>query len=90
MGDLVTANFYETSAPPRKAAAVTKSDSADLPQVIRGFVVGTTGDVKVTFADDADGSSVTLPKMVAGVVHPGIIKRIWSTGTEPTSIIGLW
>lgn len=79
-------NFYESAAPPSSAFTVTKSDSADLPQVIRGFIVGTVGDVKVTFIDD---TQVTLPNMAPGVVHPGIIKRIWSTGTEPTEIIGL-
>lgn len=79
---------HQPDAPAHGAFLVTLSDTEDLPRYIRGFIVATAGDVKITPVDD--GVPVVLPDMVAGCVHPVGAKRIWSTGTEPTTIIGLY
>jgi hypothetical protein len=68
------------------AATVTKSDTVELPNVTRGLLVGSIGDVKVTFLG---GHTVTLFNLAAGVIHPVRVTQVWSTGTEPTEIVAL-
>jgi hypothetical protein len=66
--------------------AITPSDSADIPNgMIRGFYVAVAGDVKCTMGD---GAVCTWPALSAGVPHPIQAKRIWSTGTTATGIVG--
>lgn len=68
--------------------AVTPADGTDLPGgLCRAFNVGVTGNVKVTFEN---GSTDTLVGLVAGVVQPYQVKRIWSTGTTATSISAIY
>lgn len=78
--------FNERGSPPRDGFDVTPDDDTDLPKLIRGFVVAVAGDVDVTFEG---GGRVTLPSMVAGVVHPGIIRRIHAENTTADGIVGL-
>ena len=65
---------------PEDAAAVTPSDTVDLPQFSVIFVGG-GGNVKVT---TAQGSAVTFSGMNAGSVIPVRVRRVWSTGTTAT------
>ena len=65
---------------PEDAAAVTPSDTVDLPQFSVIFVGG-AGNVKVT---TAQGSAVTFSGMNAGSVIPVRVRRVWSTGTTAT------
>lgn len=67
--------------------AITTSDSTDLPARTRGLIVTAAGDVKVTFYD---GTTVTLPALVAGVIHPVCVRRVWSTSTTATGIVGVY
>lgn len=68
--------------------AVTLSDSIDLADgVCRGFNVGVTGNVKVSYED---GSTDTLVGLAAGVPQPYRVKRFWSTGTTATSISAIY
>lgn len=62
-----------------------RSDSVDLPRAVRG-VYATSGDLKVT---TIDGSVVTFSAFGGGIL-PIEIKRLWSTGTTATSVIGLY
>lgn len=71
---------------PSSASEITTSDTVDLSTYTLGIYIGSEGDVKVM---TTDGSVVTFKSMVAGVVYPLQIKRIYSTGTTATSIIGL-
>lgn len=78
------------SDPARFAAAVTPSDSTDLPNgVAVAFYVGVTGDVAVTFADMDDGTSVVVKAAPVGD-RPYQVKRIWATGTTATNILALY
>lgn len=65
---------------PEDAAAVTPSDTTDLPQFSVIFVGG-AGNVKVT---TAQGSAVTFSGINAGSVIPVRVRRVWSTGTTAT------
>jgi len=68
------------------AFAITPDDNTDLSLLARGIYVGTSGDLKVTMADN---TTVTFGSIAAGVVHPIAVKRVWSTGTSASGIKGL-
>ena len=80
----------------RRAAAVTPSDTANIPSVSsedgsgnNGCVlyVGGAGDVKVlTVGRD----EVTFTGILAGTFIPVQVLRVYSTGTTATSIVALW
>ncbi len=73
------------SGPPVEASDVTPSDSADLSVFPRGLWVGVSGNVRVGFLR---GSAVTLVG-VQGLI-PGVIKRVYATGTTATNIVALY
>jgi len=62
------------------------SDSTDLPgfQLYRGIFVGVAGNVKM---NDHDGNTVVIAAPIG--VLPMRPRRIWSTGTTATGILGL-
>lgn len=64
-------------------AAVTPSDSVDLPFIPRTLYVSVAGSVKVTMMD---GSVDTYPNLIAGR-HPIRATRVWATGTTATGIV---
>ena len=70
--------------PIENAYTATLSDDLDLPWTSRAIMVATAGNVKIT---TATGDTVTLPALTAGVWHWIRARRIWSTGTAPTTII---
>jgi len=76
------------SAPPVSGFAITPRDGSDLAVPTRGIYVGVAGDIKVTFLNDDDGTSVTLKSVPVGF-HSLMVKRVWSTGTAATNMIGL-
>lgn len=73
--------------PAASAIAVTPSDSADLSVFTRGIYVGTGGDLVVT---TVNGQTVTFKNLAGGMVHPICAKRIWSTNTTATDILGVY
>lgn len=76
--------------PVRFGAAVTPSDTVDLPNgVCVAFYPGVTGDVAVTMADMDDGTNVVLKACAVGE-RPYQCKRIWATGTTATNIVALY
>lgn len=74
-------NLSDTYA--TRAVVATKSDTVN--ELYPGFVyVGTSGDVKCT---TLDGDDVLFKAIAAGVVHPILVKRVWSTGTDAVDIL---
>jgi hypothetical protein len=71
-------------SPSLGAVAVTPSDTQDLEDFSRGLYLGVGGDVKVTMYD---GTIVLRKNMIAGMIHPICVKRVWSTGTTATDIV---
>lgn len=69
------------------AFAITKNDSTNLAHTTRGLYVGASGDVKI---DTSRGDTVTLVGLAAGVIHPIAAKKVYSTGTSATGIIGFY
>lgn len=71
----------------RKAFAITPNDNADLATFTRGLYVGVSGDVSVILIDDS--AAVTFVGLAAGIVHPIAAKRVRSSATTATSIVGV-
>lgn len=68
------------------AAAVSKSDSEDLPNA--GLVyVGGTGNIACT---TVGGDDVTFSGIPAGTILPVLIKRVKSTNTTATNMVALY
>lgn len=74
---------------PGDAFSITPNDSADLPNIAVVYVggFGTTGAVKVT---TAQGTDVTFLGVPAGAVLPVQVRRVWSTGTTATNLLGIF
>jgi len=74
--------------PATRAAAITPADSDFADGVIyRALYVGTGGSLSVRLADD-DGN-VTLTNVANGTLLRIAVKRVNSTGTTASGIVGL-
>lgn len=80
-------NVLSIQSPISRGFAVTPSDSVDLSIYTRGIYVGVTGNVKVT---TVGGDTITFVGLAAGIIHPIQAKRIFSTLTTATSIVGVY
>lgn len=78
--------MVEYGAQAGRAATISPDDNSDIPTTI-GIYVGTSGDLKV---DMADGSTVTLVGLAAGVCHPIRVRRVYEAGTDADDIVGLY
>ena len=60
------------------------SDTVDLPRITRCIWVGVAGNVRVLYAND------TVPVTLVGVQgqKSGAFRRIYSTGTTASNIVG--
>lgn len=63
---------------------ITPSDSTDLTDALRMLIVGVGGDVKITDTRDVTG----VFTLEAGN-YPIRVKRVWSTGTTATGLVGV-
>jgi hypothetical protein len=76
-----------------RAAAVTPSDTVNIPAVTGGtnngcvLYVGGTGTLKVT---TIGGDDVTFTGVPTGTFIPVHVVKVWATGTSATSIVALW
>lgn len=86
-------DFTETGSgyeqPARRLVTIAPNNSVDLAQPVRGIYVGGTGDLNVVAIDDADGATQTLSAVPQGTFVPITTKRVMSTGTTATLLIGL-
>jgi hypothetical protein len=88
MPDSYANHAQSLTGPLTRAFSITPHDSNDLAQTTRGLYVGVAGNVRVILAGDTD--AVTLTGLAAGMVHPFRVKRVLSTSTTATSIVGLY
>jgi hypothetical protein len=71
-----------------KLVPITKSDSTDLTSSnIRMLWIGGAGDVAVIASDDS--AAVTIASVAAGTLLRIAVKKVMSTNTTATNIIGL-
>lgn len=76
----------DTSDPVPHAAAVTPSDTVNLPEITTALYIGVAGNVQVTMMD---GAVVLFSNFAAGW-QPIRVSRVWNTGTTATNIIAVW
>lgn len=67
------------------AAAISPSDTVDLPKAARAIYVGGAGNISVIMMS---GETVTFNSVPVGIL-PIKVKRIRSTGTTATNMIAL-
>lgn len=86
-----------TSEPPKgilEAASrcflITPHATNELAYVTRGISFGTAGALEVVL--EGDTNSVVIPSgaLAAGVIHPLRVKRVVSTGTTASGIVGYY
>lgn len=77
-----------------RAAAVTPSDTANIPSVSGGtndegciLYIGGTGNVKVR---TIGGDDVVFAAVPAGTTLQVRVLRVFATGTAATNIVALW
>lgn len=75
------------TTPATKVAAVTPSDSTDLPDgVCRCLLVGTAGTATIL---DAEGNQTTLVPLIAGY-NPIMVRRVFNTALTAANIKALY
>ncbi len=84
-----TFSNYSTgiSGPAGSAFAITKSDVTVFAQPTRALFIGGAGAVSVRMLDQA---TVTFAAIPAGTTIPIRVDKVLSTGTDATSIVGLY
>jgi hypothetical protein len=75
------------SDPAVSFAAVTASDTVDLPVVCRALYIGGAGNL---VAVSSAGDAVTFTAVQAGSILPVQAKRVNATGTTATNIVALY
>lgn len=81
-------SFYTSLSDPTSSGFnITPSDSDELSYVTRGVTVTGAGTMKVDFADMGENISVYASP---GSPLPIRIKKVYSTGTTATGIVGLF
>lgn len=71
------------NSPPSHLAAITPSDTADLPDASRGLNVAGSGTVRLTTV----GGDTATVYIAAGIVFPVRATRIWASQTTATGIV---
>lgn len=71
-----------------RASAITPNNTTVYEQPTRGIYVGGGGNMTVDMADG--GTSVLFVALLAGVVYPFQVTRVYSTGTTATNLVALY
>lgn len=71
-----------------RASTLPTSDSTIFEQPTRGIYVGVGGNMTVDMADG--GTAVLFVNLLAGVVYPFQVTRVYSTGTSATNLVALY
>jgi len=83
----MTRSAISSSSTATEAYEITPDDDNDLAVPTRGIYVGVSGDLKV---DMVDVGTVTFVELASGMIHSISAKRVYSTGTDAASILGLY
>jgi hypothetical protein len=76
-----------SDGPATGGVSVTPSDTVALPKTVRAFYVGGEGDISVLMPE---GMELTLVGVPSGTVLPIAARRVNSTGTTATDLIGFY
>jgi hypothetical protein len=84
MADPYLGTGSDLLGPAANAAAVTPSDTANLPTSSKRLWVGTAGNVKVT---TVGGSTVTYDNVPSGAYLQVRAQQVFATGTTASNIV---
>jgi hypothetical protein len=79
---------YQASFSAKNAAAISPSDSTDLPNVASAIYLGVAGDITVNMA--GTGTAILFKAVPVGTVLQGQFARVKATGTTATNLIELY
>lgn len=85
--DTSTSNVPSGVDPARQFVAITPSNSTDLDALTKAVYVGGAGNL---VAVDWAGNTCTFTGVLAGTVLPIRVRRINSTSTTATNLVGLY
>ena len=76
--------------PATGGVSISPSDSVvfEAEAIPKALYIGGAGNLRVMFADDS--VAVTITNVAAGSVYPFKVKRVYSTSTTATGIVGLF
>ena len=77
--------YLNASNPGDDAFPITPNDGADLAEPVRALLIGTAGALSVV---TLTGTTRTFPGVPVGLFPIGV-RRVRSTGTTATNIIGI-
>lgn len=86
VADIWDGRGQSVDSPAKRAFAITLSDS-DQSIATRAIYVGSGGDIKV---DTVDGDTVTFTAVPQGTILPIRARRVYSTGTTASSLVGMY
>lgn len=87
MADVYAHTTPGLSSPAIDGSMIVPSDATDLAHVTRALYVGSGGEIA---AQLASGSVVTLSAVPGGALLPLRVRRVMSTGTSASGLVGLW
>ncbi|KQU53218.1 hypothetical protein ASG67_10440 [Sphingomonas sp. Leaf339] len=91
MPDPFAGVFSGVSDPGERAAAITPSDTADLPETPKSLYVGTGGDIAMIGDNEPSGSVPVIWRNVpAGAIVPFRPRRIRATDTTAADIVAIY
>ena len=73
--------------PIESAFVVTPDDNTDLIRDTRGVYVGSSGDLRVDLVGEV---TTVFSGLAAGIIHPIRVRKVYSTGTDAASILGVY
>jgi hypothetical protein len=77
----------DLSDPADHAEALTPSDTTTLGETPSALWIGGGGDLRVTMMG---GAVITYAAVPDGTWMPIRVRRVWSTGTTASDIVGVW
>lgn len=82
------ANDHESLSSPKGGAfSITPNDSADLAIGATAIYIGSDGNITV---DTSFGDTVAFVGVLSGTVLPVRARRVYSTGTTASNLVGLY
>lgn len=75
------------TSPAVRGLVITPSDTDFINPPTRGLLIEENGPVAVQFVA---GTTVVIPALAGGIIHPLEVVRVMDTGTTATEVVLFW